>query len=377
MRYRNLLWVLSLGFLILTVFDCASTRPPKVDNLEEFVWPLPPDPPRIRYVKSIHSEMDVGRNRSLAQRISESLFGRPILKALKKPLGVHVDKQGRVLVVDTGWRKVLIFDFENNQLKILGQAGKGLLLNPLGVTTDNKGRIYVTDADGHRVMVYNSEGTFLKAFGGKDKLLRPSGIAVNSNLGLVYVVDTWAHQIKVFGRKSGNLLFTIGKKGERPHKALEGAMDQTWNRGSDDAEFRFPTQIAIDSDGYLYIVDTLNFRVQILEPNGTIITKFGQVGNLPGSFFRPKGIALDSDGHIYVADASFNNVQIFDKQGNLLLYFGNFGSGPANLRLPAGMFIDQKNQIYIVDQLNNRIQVYQYLGHGPEEKPYITEKERR
>ncbi|MFQ6032571.1 MAG: 6-bladed beta-propeller [Candidatus Zixiibacteriota bacterium] len=78
-----------------------------------------------------------------------------------------------------------------------------------------------------------------------------------------------------------------------------------------------------------------------------------------------------------MADASFNNVQIFDKQGNLLLYFGNFGSGPANLRLPAGMFIDQKNQIYIVDQLNNRIQVYQYLGHGPEEKPYITEKERR
>ncbi|MFQ5771056.1 MAG: hypothetical protein ACE5HX_11005, partial [bacterium] len=258
------------------------------------------------------------------------------------------------------------------------KKGKGRLLNPLGVTTDHLGHIYVTDAGGQRVMVYEANGKFLRAFGGKGILERPSGIAVNSKLGKIYVVDTWAHQVKVFDRNSGKLLFTIGKKGQKPSQIIDGALDQTWNRGKGEAEFRFPTQIAIGPDGRLYVVDTLNFRVQIFTPLGEFVKAFGEVGNLPGTFFRPKGIGLDSEGHIYVSDAAFSNVQIFDREGQLLLYFGSFGSGLADLRLPAGLYIDKQDQICVVDQFNNRIQVYQYLGSTPrKEKDLITEKERR
>jgi DNA-binding beta-propeller fold protein YncE len=322
--------------------------------------------------------MDVGWKRSLAQKIFESFFGRPPLRALKKPLSVHADALGRVLVVDSGWRKVLVFDFDKELLGIIGDKGRGLLLNPLGVTTDERGRIYVTDAGGKRVLVYNSEGNFLTAFGGRNQLVRPAGIAVNSTLGLVYVVDTWAHQIKVFGRDTGNLLFTIGRQAERPVDLIEGALDQTWNRGDGDAEFRFPTWIAIGVDGQLYVVDTMNFRVQILAPNGKFIRKFGEPGNWPGSFFRPKGIGLDSEGHIYVADAAFNNVQIFDQEGRLLLNFGTFGSGLADLRLPAGLYVDPQDRIYVVDQYNHRVQVYQYLGGKPRKgEEQIAGKERR
>jgi DNA-binding beta-propeller fold protein YncE len=128
----------------------------------------------------------------------------------------------------------------------------------------------------------------------------------------------------------------------------------------------------------LYVVDTLNFRVQIFTPNGKFIKTFGEIGNLPGNFYRPKGIGLDSEGHIYVSDASFSNVQIFDQDGRLLLSFGAFGSGLADLRLPAGLYINEHDQIYVVDQFNNRIQVYQFLGAKPvREKDLITKKERR
>jgi DNA-binding beta-propeller fold protein YncE len=309
--------------------------------------------------------MDVGRKRPFAQRMFESIFGRAPLRALKKPLAVHTDQSGRVLVVDTGWRKILIFDFKNNSLEILGTKGRGRLLNPLGVTTDELGRIYVTDAGGQRVMVYDASGEFLNAFGGRESFIRPSGIAVNSKLGRIYVVDTWAHQIKVLESKTGDFLFTIGKNGEKPSQIIEGALDQTWNRSNGEGEFRFPTGIALGPDGRLYVVDTLNFRIQIFTPDGKFVKAFGEVGNIPGNFYRPKGIGLDSEGHIYVSDAAFNNIQIFDGDGQLLLHFGSFGSGLADLRLPAGMYVSEQDQVYVVDQFNNRIQVYQYLGGKP------------
>ncbi len=358
------LWKILISiFAVLILFSCAGTKKPQLPNPEDFVWPLPPAEPKIQFVRSIHSELDLGpRKRTLAQKIFETFFGRPRLRALRKPLNVHVDAAGHVYVADSHWRKVLIFDFPKKELDILGKSGRGMLLNPLGVTTDEKGDIYVTDAGGQRVVVYDALHHFKTAFGGKNVFVRPSGIAINPALDLIYVVDTWAHQIKVFSRKNYKFLFTIGRHVKEGKKIAEGSLDQTWNRSDAPGEFDFPTNIAIDKEGNIYIVDTMNFRVQILDPRGNFINSFGKIGNVPGTFSRPKGIALDSEGHIYVSDAAFNNIQIFDKKGELLLFFGNFGSGLADLRLPAGMYIDRHDRIYVADQLNHRIQVYQYLG---------------
>lgn len=372
---------ISLIFLAVSLAACGGTRRSSTAlNPDDFVWPLPPEQPRIQFVKSVHSEMDVGRQKSFAQKVSESVFGRSRLFALKKPLTTHVDDRGRLYVVDTGYGKVIIFDFANHKVDVLGKSGRGRLRNPLGVTTDAAGRIYVSDAGGLRIMVYDAEGSFLTAYGGKNLLVRPTGIAVNSALGRVYVVDTWAHQVKIFDRDTGKLQFSIGKHGQQGEspKLAEGVTDQVWNRGDGEGEFRFPTYLTIDGQGNVYIVDTLNFRVQVFDPDGQFLRAFGEVGNLPGNLYRPKGIGLDSEGHIYVADAAFNNIQIFDQQGKLLLNFGTFGSGLADLRLPAGLYISQRDEIYVVDQFNHRVQVYQYLGNEPKsETESITEKGRR
>ncbi len=374
--HNNFKIILGVTVVLLSLVACGGTRQGAINSdKQDLIWPLPPEPPRIRYEKSVHSELDVGRERSLSRRIYEMIFGRAPLRALKKPTAVHTDNSGRVLVADTGWRKVLVFDFDNKSLDVLGKSGSGRLLNPLGVTTDPTGRIYVTDAGGSRVMIYDSEGKYLFAFGGKEEFVRPSGIAVNLEGKKIYVVDTWAHQIKVFDCNSRKHLFSIGKKGKKTNELNEGVLDQAWNRGSEEGEFRFPTQIAIGPDGKLYIVDTLNFRVQIFSGTGEFINSFGEVGNFPGTFYRPKGIALDSDGNIYVSDAAFSNIQIFTPDGKLLLHFGSFGSGLADLRLPAGLYINPQDQMFVVDQFNNRIKVYQYLGGKPGE--LLTEKERR
>ncbi len=350
-------------FPLLFLLACAGTRPEAENVKDEFVWPLPPAEAKIRFIRSIHSELDLGkRELSFSQKIFESFFGRPRLMALRKPLNVHVDSKGRVLVADTHWRKVIIFDFKKKKMLILGERGKTMLVNPLGVTTDDHDNIYVADAGGFRIVIYKPDGSLLNAFGGRDTFLRPVGVAVNPKLNILYVVDAWAHQVKAFDTVTYKLLFTLGKDKQKPDTVPEGSLDKVWNRGNAHGEFNFPTNIALDAKGNIYIVDTMNFRVQIFDPRGNFLSTFGQIGNVPGTFARPKGIGLDKQGHIYVSDAAFNNVQIFNSKGQLLLNFGAFGSGKANLRLPAGLYIDKYNKIYIIDQLNHRVQVYQYLG---------------
>ena len=339
-----------LSFLLFSsgLMACASTPSPTRD----IVWPLPPDLPRIKYVKSISTSGDVEKE-SFMDRVKRVLVGGDPEARLVKPYAVHADKDGRVFVVDTGWRKVLAFDYANEKFFILGVDGPGMLSGPSGVTTDSEGRIYVVDGFQRRVVVYDRDGDFLYAIGKRGQFEQPVAVAVNDSLERVYVVDRKKHHIQVFGMGQGEFLFEFGK------------------RGTDDGQFNIPTQLFIDSGGTIYVTDTFNFRVQIFEPDGRFISKFGAVGTALGHFSKPKGIAVDGEGHIYVVDAAFNNVQIFDKEGKLLLFFGGFGYRPGQFWLPAGMHIDSQNRIYVADQYNHRINVYQYLsqpdGGVPEE----------
>ena len=108
----------------------------------------------------------------------------------------------------------------------------------------------------------------------------------------------------------------------------------------------------------------MNFRVQVLDPDGKPVATFGGIGDAYGQLARAKGIALDSDGNIYVVDAAFNNFQIFNREGQVLLAVGVAGLAPGQFWLPAGAAIDDKDRVYVVDQYNRRVQIFQYLGES-------------
>jgi DNA-binding beta-propeller fold protein YncE len=315
------------------------------------VWPLPPETPRIKFVKSLSSSADV-RATSFAQRLKTTIIGDEQTAALGKPYAVHVDRKGRVFVADSAWHKVLVFDEPGKDFFILGTDGPGVLLNPRGVTTDADGRIYVTDVSQNRLVVYNGRGDFQLAMGLHGQLDKPVGVAVNDALKRVYVVSTGStatqsHKVTVFDAATGNLLFEFG------------------GRGVEDGKLNFPTNIAVDAGGKVYVMDSFNFRVQIFDADGKFLSKFGGVGTGFGQFSKPKGIGVDSEGHIYVSDAAFNNVQIFDQEGRLLLFFGEMGSRRGQFWLPAGLAVDAQDRIYVADQYNKRINVYQYLSESP------------
>jgi DNA-binding beta-propeller fold protein YncE len=346
------------GSILLLITACASTPKPEPD----LVWPLPPETPRIKFVKSLSSSADV-RPTSFAQRLRTTIIGAEQTAALGKPYAVHVDRKGRVFVADSAWHKVLVFDETGKDFFILGTDGPGLLINPRGVTTDADGRVYVTDVSQGRVVVYDEKGEFLLAMGQRGQLDKPVGVAVNDALKRVYVVSTGStatqsHKVTVFDATNGNLLFEFG------------------GRGTEDGKLNFPTNIVTDAAGKLYVMDSFNFRVQIFDADGKFVSKFGGIGSGFGQFSKPKGIGVDSEGHIYVSDAAFNNVQIFDQDGRLLLFFGQMGSRRGQFWLPAGLAVDAHDRIYVADQYNKRINVYQYLSdtaHPGGEQPRMDQ----
>ena len=307
-----------------------AKRPAEPDNL---FWPLPPDPPKIKYIQSIYSEDDIG----LVYSFMEKLFGKDYHDSLVRPYGVFA-RTGAMAVADVTLRRVLLFDLTSKRLTIVGDDGT--LRIPSAVVIDSSGRIYVADGPGGKVALYDASGRYLTAFLMKDS--RPIALALNEQAGKLYVIDGDGHRILVFGL-DGRRIAVIGKAG----------------RGA--GEFNFPIDIAIDRSGLLYVLDARNFRVQILEEDGSYLRSFGSAGDVPGSFANPKGIALDSKGHIYVTDAAYSNFQIFDSTGNILLFVGSLGPRPGELHLPAGISIDEQDRIYVADQLNGRVQIFQYL----------------
>ena len=136
--------------------------------------------------------------------------------------------------------------------------------------------------------------------------------------------------------------------------------------GSEPGRFSQPADMALDAEGNLYVVDTLNHRVQRFAPDGTFIDTFGESGSGPGQFANPQaadanyapdgpwGIGIDGEGNLYVADTWNHRIQKFGPDGELLLEWG----GPEGLFGPRDVAIDADGNVLVVDTGNKRILKY-------------------
>jgi len=191
---------------------------------------------------------------------------------------------------------------------------------PINVTVDADGTKYVTDTARNQVLVYDRGDRFLAAYGDKDEF-KPVDVAIAGER--LYVVDIGHHEVRVLDKRTGKLQFKFGNAGLDAQNVL-----------------RQPTNLAIGSDGDVYIVETGNFRVTRFTADGKFVRHYGEAGQAPGQFARPKGIAIDRAGRLYVGDAAFQNVQIFDRDGRILMAFGQPPDNSPGLNLPAGVTVD-------------------------------------
>jgi DNA-binding beta-propeller fold protein YncE len=247
-------------------------------------------------------------------------------------------------VADAGQKKVHVFDRRNSRYYSFPRQPIEGLQSLVGVVASNDGRVYVSDSTTKLIHIFDDFGRVYSGSADISGLGRPTDLALRGGDKELIIVDTVNGEIVGLDTQDLSILWRVGRDGST-HDA-----------------FHFPTSVAVSENGSVYVSDSLNFRIQMLDPNLNFLGAFGQAGDSPGYFSRPKGVAVDSDGNIYVVDALFDNVQIFNTDGELLLNFGDSGQGPGEFWLPSDIYIDEFDRIYISDSHNSRVQIFQYIG---------------
>jgi DNA-binding beta-propeller fold protein YncE len=305
---------------------------------------------KLSFERMFSNEHEVKPRRAFWTKVVDVVIGAPDYHNMIRPYSVATDSKGRIIVTDPGAHGVHIFDFEKQKYKFLSRidTGKNPLVAPQCVAVDAQDKIYVTDSESGKIFVFDPNGKFERTIGslkyGEGYFKRPTGIAVDSAAQHIYVTDTLRHQIFVMDMH-GSVLKKIGKA------------------GTGNLEFNYPTELCLNGDE-MAVVDSMNFRVQVIGKDGEFRYTIGRIGDDVGAMFRPKGVAYDSEGHLYVVDGMWSVVQVFNREGQLLYYFGQPGTTPGTFQLPTGLSIDAQDRIFVADSFNRRVQVYHYYGIG-------------
>jgi hypothetical protein len=256
-----------------------------------------------------------------------------------------------------------------------GAASSAELNLPTGVAVDSAGNVYIADAGNNVIRKINTSGTITTVAGNNAEgysgdngaatnatLYTPTGVAVDS-AGNLYIADT-----------NNNRIRKVGTSGTITTMAGTGTAGYTGDNGAaNGATLNKPAGVVVDSTGNLYIADTGNDVVRMIATSGTISTIAGNGGagysgdGGPATSARlnsPYGLNLDSAGDIYVADSMNNVIRMVNTAGIISTVAGNATNGysgdggqatSAALSNPRGVALDSQGNFYLSDQNNNRI----------------------
>lgn len=339
--------VLAAAALTAALAGCAA--PQKIDKPE---WPLPPDPPRVRFVREFRVEQELGGGAFGAVKRAFLPASSDLIIIQPTGLALSPDEK-KLYVASNASGKTLVVDLERSTLRRFANVEGKSATAPFGVATDGAGNVYLSDHVQGVIWAYSPEGKFLLRFG-EGHLDRVTGIAIDRQRQVLYATAgassrTDHHRVEVFSLK-GEHLRTIG------------------TRGHDPGMFNVPANLAVARDGTLYVVDMLNFRVQIFDPQGALVGMFGTIGSgQPGTFEKAKSIAFDSFGNIYVVDSQQAAVQLFNPKFQPLMAFGGRGSEPGYFAMPTAIVIDSRNHIFVADFGEGAVNEYELINTKAED----------
>jgi predicted membrane-bound mannosyltransferase/DNA-binding beta-propeller fold protein YncE len=154
-----------------------------------------------------------------------------------------------------------------------------------------------------------------------------------------------------------------------------GEFVAAWEHGFDSPQFENPWDVAVAPDGTIYVADTWNHRIQQLNPEGNLISAWGYEqyapdgGGMPGVFYGPRGIAIGPDGRVYVADTGNKRIQVFEPDGQFAFEWGGAGILKGQLDEPVGITFGPGGMVYVADTWNRRVQVFDADGNSLRQWP--------
>lgn len=210
-----------------------------------------------------------------------------------KPTGLALSRDGRLLVADTHYARVLIYDQELELSASFGKPGPapGSFEFVTDVVEAPDGRLYVTDYGDSvaRVQIFSASGIYQSGFGefGTEpgQFQRPMALAIDEAKSELYVADAVNHRIQVFDL-NGRARRILGHMG----------------RG--EGELKYPYDIALDQEGRIWVAEFGNSRIQALNAqDGRGLGSLGAAGRELGRLAYPWGLALIGEDALLVLDS--------------------------------------------------------------------------
>tara|TARA_B100000686_G_C16655463_1_gene897890 strand:+ start:131 stop:1165 length:1035 start_codon:yes stop_codon:yes gene_type:complete len=265
----------------------------------------------------------------------------------KEATAVDVDSKDRVYVFNRGTVPMIIFDTQGN---ILDTWGEGVFSNPHGVTIGPDDEVFCVDNGDSTVRKFTSDGKLLMTLGtpgsgappmsGKP-FAKPTHVAVEPATGNFYVADGYSNAVVHKYSPDGNLLFSWGES------------------GTGEGQFNIVHGVVVDSDGWVYIADRENHRIQVFNSEGKYETQWLNMSRaaimcLDGG----SGSDLMYVGEYFAGIASNDmgtdlgpRVGIYDLSSNLVARVGreSYGEQSGRFFSPHGIAVDSKGDIYVAE----------------------------
>jgi hypothetical protein len=194
------------------------------------------------------------------------------------------------------------------------------------------------------------------------KLFFPTGVAEDS-AGDVYIADTLNNRIRLV--RPNGIISTVAGNGIAGYAGDGGPATQ--------AELNSPESPAVNTRGDLFIADSANNRIREVKPNGTITTfagngKCGKSGDFglatQAKLCDPTAVAVAPGGKVFIADSGNNEIRVVDNQGVMTTFAGTGHAGSkgdggpaifAQLNMPEGVAFDSLHDLFIADTGNNKV----------------------
>ncbi len=255
----------------------------------------------------------------------------------------------------------------------------GLLIEPGAVAILARGHpdmdlIFVADPMNHRIQSVRSDATIVARWGSlgsaDGEFNNPRGVAVlarsqdrilvqsqDPTRNCVFVSDCDNHRIQVFG--------------------IDGSFVRKWgSQGNGDGQFYYPCGVAVlarsqdrilqkhPTQDLVFVADSGNQRVQVFNPNGSFVMKWGTRGFNNGQFFNPWGVAVHpSRDLVFISDFQGNHIQAFRSDGTFLFQWGSHGSADGQFSLPKHLTLHPtRDLLFVTDSANHRVQIFDLDG---------------
>ena len=254
---------------------------------------------------------------------------------------------------------------------------------PADVAADGSGNIYIADTSNNRIRKVDASGYMSTVAGtgtagysgdggqaASAALNGPQAVALDGS-GNVYIADTKNNRIRKIN--SSGVISTVAGTGTAGYSGNGGAAAL--------AMINQPRSVAVDGIGNIYIADTNNQRIRLVNTSGIIstVTGTGTAGYtgdgglaVYAGLNSPSDVAADPSGGFYIADGSNHRVRKVDASGIISTVAGDGVAGysgdegpasSAHLNNPSGLALDSGGNLYVSDSLARRVRMVEGTGY--------------